>query len=173
METEVVVIIAIFAIIACLTFYVIGVYNKLKLFEQKIITKWDDVDNLINEKIQLLSETLGFFKGYIKEEEIAYKDVELIIDNYNKLNNPNERINEYSKLDDAFILLHNIGNNNSKLVDDSEYNLLKEEYEKINSKIDYSKEFYNNEVGEFNNVSSFISNIVIKVFKFYKYNIFR
>lgn len=173
METEVVIIISIFAIVACITFYIIGVYNKLKLYENKIITKWNDIDSLINEKIQILSKTIGFLKGYIKEEEVVYKDIEIIINNYNKLNNTNDRINEYSKLDDAFNILYDIGDNDSKLKEDIEYNMLKDDYDKINAKIDYSKEFYNNEVGEFNNMSSFISNIVIKVFKFYKYNIFR
>ena len=173
METDVAIIIAIFAVIACITFYTIGVCSKLKLYENKIKVKWDDVESLINEKIQILSKSIGFLQGYIKEEEMVYKDMEIIIDNYNKLNNVNDRINEYSKIDDAFYALYTIGDDNAKLKEDIEYNMLKDDYDKINAKIDYSKEFYNNEVGEFNNITGFIPNIVKKVFKLYNYNVFR
>ena len=124
-----------------------------------------DAENLTDEELTQ--------KGYIKEEEMVYKDMEIIIDNYNKLNNVNDRINEYSKIDDAFYALYTIGDDNAKLKEDIEYNMLKDDYDKINAKIDYSKEFYNNEVGEFNNITGFIPNIVKKVFKLYNYNVFR
>ena len=81
---------------------------------------------------------------------------------------------EYSKLEESFDRLYTIGENNSKINSDVEYNMLKEENNSINSKIEYSKEFYNNEVNAYNSkTSSFISNLVVKMFDLNRYNIFR
>ena len=174
MRIEAIIIIVIMGIIAFITFYIIGKYNKLKLSESIIINKWNAVDKLINEKIEVLLKTIAFLKEHIKEEEVTYNDIKIIIDNYNKLTNINDKINEYSNLEESFDRLYNIVETNSKINSDVEYNMLKEENDSINSKIEYSKEFYNNEVNVYNSkTSSFISNLVVKMFGFSKYNIFR
>lgn len=174
MEVESIVIIGIMAVIAFITFYIIGKYNRLKLYETKVTSKWDTVNKLINEKIAVLLKTITFLKEHIKEEEVTYNDMNIVVDNYNKLTNINDKINEYSNLEEAFDKLYKIAENNTKISSDVEYNMLKEENNNVNSKIEYSKEFYNNEVNIYNNkTSSFISNLVVKMFSFNRYNIFR
>lgn len=174
MKIESIVIVVIMAVIAFITFYIIGKYNKLKLYESRIINKWNAVDKLINEKIEVLLKTITFLREHIKEEEVTYNDIKIIIDNYNKLTNANDKINEYTNLEDSFDRLYKIVETNSKINSDVEYNMLKEENNSVNSKIEYSKEFYNNEVNVYNSkTSSFISNLVVKMFSFNRYNIFR
>lgn len=174
MKIEAIVIVVIMAVIAFITFYIIGKYNKLKLYESRIINKWDAVNKLINEKIEILLKTITFLKEQIKEEEVTYNDIKIIVDNYNKLNNINDKINEYSNIEDSFEKLYKIVEINSKISDNVEYNMLKEENNSVNNKIEYSKEFYNNEVNTYNNkTSSFISNLVVKMFNLNRYNIFR
>ena len=174
MKIESIVIVVIMAVIAFITFYIIGKYNRLKLYESRIINKWNAVNKLINEKIEVLLKTITFLREHIKEEEVTYNDIKIIIDNYNKLTNANDKINEYSNLEDSFDRLYKIVETNSKINSDVEYNMLKEENNSVNSKIEYSKEFYNNEVNVYNSkTSSFISNLVVKMFGFSKYNIFR
>ena len=174
MKIEAIVIIVIMAVIALITFYIIGKYNKLKLYENRIVNKWNVINKLINEKIEVLSKTITFLKEHVKEEEVTYNDINIAIDNYNKIDNINDRINEYSNLEESFDRLYKIGENNSKINSDVEYNMLKEENNSINSKIEYSKEFYNNEVNVYNSkTSSFISNLVVKMFDLNRYNIFR
>ena len=174
MKIEVIVIILVVAIIAFIIFYIIGKYNSLKLYENKIISKWNDVNKLIQEKIEILSKLITYFREKIKEEEVTYNDINIIINNYNNLNNINDRINEYSTLEESFNKLYEMEKMYPKIDNDVEYNMLKEECNSVNGKIEYSKEFYNNEVNEYNNKSSgFISNLVMKMFKFNRYNIFR
>ena len=174
MKIEAIIIVVIMAVIAFITFYIIGKYNKLKLYESRIINKWSAVNKLINEKIEVLLKTITFLREHIKEEEVTYNDIKIIIDNYNKLTNANDKINEYSNLEDSFDRLYKIVETNSKINSDVEYNMLKEENNSVNSKIEYSKEFYNNEVNVYNSkTSSFISNLVVKMFSFNRYNIFR
>lgn len=174
MKIEAIIIVVIMAVIAFITFYIIGKYNKLKLYESRIINKWNAVNKLINEKIEVLLKTITFLREHIKEEEVTYNDIKIIIDNYNKLTNANDKINEYSNLEDSFDRLYKIVETNSKINSDVEYNMLKEENNSVNSKIEYSKEFYNNEVNVYNSkTSSFISNLVVKMFSFNRYNIFR
>ena len=69
MKIEVIVIILVVAIIAFIIFYIIGKYNSLKLYENKIISKWNDVNKLIQEKIEILSKLITYFREKIKEEE--------------------------------------------------------------------------------------------------------
>lgn len=174
MKIEAIVIVVITAVIAFITFYIIGKYNKLKLYESRIINKWDAVNKLINEKIEVLLKAITFLREHIKEEEVTYNDINIIVNNYNNSTNINDRINEYSNLEEAFDKLYKIAETNSKINSDVEYNMLKEENNSINNKIEYSKEFYNNEVNTYNNkTSSFISNLVVKMFSFNRYNIFR
>lgn len=174
MKIEAYIIIGIMAVIAFITFYIIGKYNRLKLYEGRIINKWDAINNLINEKIEILVKIITFLKEHIKEEEVTYNDINIIIDNYKKINNVNDKINEYSSLEESFDRLYKIVETNSKINSDVEYNMLKEENNSVNNKIEYSKEFYNNEVNTYNNkTSSFISNLVVKMFNLNKYNIFR
>lgn len=174
MKIEAYIIIGIMAVIAFITFYIIGKYNRLKLYEGRIINKWDAINNLINEKIEILVKIITFLKEHIKEEEVTYNDINIIIDNYKKINNVNDKINEYSSLEESFDRLYKIVETNSKINSDVEYNMLKEENNSVNNKIEYSKEFYNNEVNTYNNkTSSFISNLVVKMFNLNRYNIFR
>lgn len=174
MKVESIVIIFIMAVIAFITFYIIGKYNRLKLYENRIINKWNTINKMIDEKTEILLKTITFLKEHVKEEEVTYNDINIVIDNYNKLDNVNDKINEYNNLEDSFDKLYKIGEKNSKINSDVEYNMLKEENNSINSKIEYSKEFYNNEVNIYNSkTSSFISNLVVKMFGFNRYNIFR
>ncbi len=174
MKIEAIVIVVIMAVIAFVTFYIIGKYNRLKLYESRIVNKWDAVNKLINEKTEVLLKTITFLREHIKEEEVTYNDINIIVSNYNNLTNINDKINEYSNLEEAFDKLYKIADINSKINSNVEYNMLKEESNNVNSKIEYSKEFYNNEVNVYNSkTSSFISNLVVKMFKLNKYNIFR
>ena len=174
MKIEAIIIIVIMAVIAFITFYIIGKYNRLKLYENRIINKWNTINKMIDEKTEILLKTITFLKEHVKEEEVTYNDINIVIDNYNKLDNVNDKINEYNNLEDSFDKLYKIGENNSKINSDVEYNMLKEENNSINSKIEYSKEFYNNEVNVYNSkTSSFISNLVVKMFDLNRYNIFR
>lgn len=174
MKVESIVIIFIMAVIAFITFYIIGKYNRLKLYENRIINKWNTINKMIDEKTEILLKTITFLKEHVKEEEVTYNDINIVIDNYNKLDNVNDKINEYNNLEDSFDKLYKIGEKNSKINSDVEYNMLKEENNSINSKIEYSKEFYNNEVNIYNSkTSGFISNLVVKMFGFNRYNIFR
>lgn len=174
MKVESIVIIFIMAVIAFITFYIIGKYNRLKLYENRIINKWNTINKMIDEKTEILLKTITFLKEHVKEEEVTYNDINIVIDNYNKLDNVNDKINEYNNLEDSFDKLYKIGEKNSKINSDVEYNMLKEENNSINSKIEYSKEFYNNEVNIYNSkTSGFISNLVVKMFDLNRYNIFR
>ena len=174
MKIEAIVIVVMMAVIAFVTFYIIGKYNRLKLYESRIVNKWDAVNKLINEKTEVLLKIITFLREHIKEEEVTYNDINIIVSNYNNLTNINDKINEYSNLEEAFDKLYKIADINSKINSNVEYNMLKEESNNVNSKIEYSKEFYNNEVNVYNSkTSSFISNLVVKMFKLNKYNIFR
>ena len=173
MSVETYIIIGVMAVVIFFAFYIIGKYNRLKLYEKRIINKWDIVNKLIDEKIEVLTKIITFLNEHITEE-IVYNDVKIIINNYNKLININDKINEYCNLEEAFDKLYKIAETNSKINSDVEYNMLKEENNSINNKIEYSKEFYNNEVNIYNSkTSSFISNLVVKMFSFNRYNIFR
>ena len=84
MDFQSVLIIIIVAVIAFLTFYVIGIYNKLVNSSNLVNDKWQEIDKLLTNKMQLISKLVEVVKNYAKAEEALFN---VILSNKNRVNN--------------------------------------------------------------------------------------
>jgi len=173
MTNESLMIVFIMAIVAFLVFYVIGKYNENKTFLSKVETKWDDIYKVIKEELELMIKYANILKEEVQTEEIVCNDILLIINSYKNIDDVNELINNYSKIENCYEKFTIIYNNH-KLSKTKKIKEMQEELNNLVSKIEYGREIYNNELNNYySDTTKFISNLICKVFKFKRYNIFK
>lgn len=159
MKLGAVVIIMIVAGIIILTFYMIGLYNKLLDLRNKVDDKFKSIDHELNKIIEKLQDLIDIISTHTKHED---KILSLIVDVKNemfKAKNINERINAYNKVCDVLENLDKLLITYPKLKSNKKLISLQKNLDDINNKIIYSGSFYNNVAFEYNEL--------IKVFPFY------
>lgn len=167
MKIGAIVIIMIVASIIILTFYVIGLYNKLLDLRNRVDDKFKSIEQELNkmtDKLQDLSEMISIHTKH--EDKILSLIVDLKSEMF-KVKNINEKINAYNKLCEVLENLDILSKTYPKLKSDKKFISLKKNLDDINNKIIYSSSFYNNVAFEYNkSIKYFPSYIVSYVFKF-------
>jgi len=173
MDTSTTIIILSISIIAFITFYVIGVYNRLVNSKNMVNDKWNEIDKQLKRKTELVPKLIEIVKGYAIQEETIFM---ALFAERNRITNTfsiNDKIEANKNLSKNLDLLVNLENNYKKLSKDDKFKAKVEELNKIDAKINYSCEFYNNVVTEHNiKISKFPIKIVAVLFKFKKYELF-
>lgn len=155
MPIDAMVIIILVGFFSIYVFYLIGVYIKLENRRSLILSKFIEIDTQIGNKLDLAKELTDLYedKKLNKVRTDLFNSVSV-----------NDKIKFNKKLD--------------KLIDEIETTSRKikkniKSIKEINEKIDYSKEFYNDSLVEFNHILSTRSGkILAKIFKYSKYNTF-
>lgn len=173
MDTSIMIIIVVISLVAFLTFYVIGAYNRLVNSKNIVNDKWNEIDKQLKNKTELVPKMIEIVKSYAIQEEAIFMSLLAERNRITKAFSINDKIEANKKLSQNLELLLNLENNYKKLSQDDKFKTMVEELSKIDSKIDYSCEFYNNVVVEHNNkISKFPIKIVAVLFKFKKYELF-
>lgn len=174
MDFQSVLIIIIVAVIAFLTFYVIGIYNKLVNSSNLVNDKWQEIDKLLTNKIQLISKLVEVVKNYAKAEEALFN---MILSNKNRVNNAisiNDKIDANASLNKNLNDLINLDKNYDELAEDSKFKSLIEDINSIDSSINYAKEFYNDFALKHNKmIEKFPASLVAKSFSFKSFELFK
>lgn len=167
MKIGAVVIIMIVAGIIILTFYVIGLYNKLLDLRNKVDDKFKSIEHELNKIIEKLQDLIDIISTHTKHEN---KILSLIVDVKSemfKAKNINEKINAYNKACDVLENLDKLEKTYPKFKSNKEFISLKKNLNVIDNKIIYSSSFYDNTVIEYNKlIKVFPSSIVAYIFKF-------
>lgn len=155
MPIEAMIIIILVGILSIYVFYLVSIYVKLENRRSLILSKFTEVNNQIDNKLELVKEITDL----IDDKEL--NDVRI-----NLLNSisVNDRI-KHDKILDS--LLNDIKSDSRKV------KKIINSINEINEKINYSKEFYNDSLYEYNTIlSTFSGKIMKKVFKYSEYNTF-
>lgn len=153
MKTSAIIIILLTGILTIYIFYLISIYIKLENRNSLILTKFDEINKQINNKIDLLKKIIDLTNDIVLNDAVTLLIKEV-------------RVNEKIKNDK---LVNSIINN--KTYSDKKVEKVIKEIETINRKIDYAKEFYNDSLYEYNMLLSTISGkILMKIFKYAIYN---
>lgn len=145
--------IIIIGIISVYIFYLVSIYVKLENRRSLILSKFDEIDKQIENKLDKLKELENI------NQEISDTRIKLL----NSVS-INDKI-KYNKILDS--LIDDINTTDKKI------KKVVNEINKINDKIYYAKEFYNDSLYEYNIIlSSFNGNIIKKIFKYTEYNTF-
>ena len=155
MELSIMLIIILFGVFSVYLFYLVGIYVKLENRRSLILSKFEELDNKINYKLEEVKK-LNEILNNNSIEDIRIKLLNSV--------SVNEKIKYDKELDN---LLEDI------TTEDKKANKILKTIKDINDKKDYAKEFYNDTLYEYNIIlSTFSGNIMKKIFKYCEYNTF-
>lgn len=174
MDTNTTIIILVISLLAFITFYVIGVYNRLVNSKNMVNDKWNEIDKQLKRKCELIPKLIGIVKEYAPQEEAIFMS---ILAERNRITNAfsiNDKIDANDKLSATFPKLLDLSNTYQKLIENDKFESLVSELKEIDEKINYAKEFYNEVASKHNEkISKMPTNLVAMVFSFKKYELFK
>lgn len=153
MELSAIIIIILVGILSVYVFYLVGIYIKLENRNSLILTKFTEIETYLEEKQELLTKLVELTNDEELKESVNKKRESIRV---------NDKI-KYDKLINSIL--------KNRTYDDKKIIKLEKEIDKINEKINYSKEFYNDSLYEYNMILSTISGKIIqKIFKYVVYS---
>ena len=155
MSLSVIIIIVLTGILAIYVFYLISIYVKLENRRSLILSKFEEVDKQIGNKLDLVRKIVEITNN----SELDYLRITLL----NSVT-VNDKIKYAKELDS---MLKTIDTKDRKI------KRLINSINDIDLKIDYAKEFYNDTLYEYNMILGTKSgDIMKKIFKYNEYNTF-
>lgn len=149
------IIIIITGIFSIYVFYLVSVYIRLENRRSLILSKFSAINDLIDDKIDLVKE----LNTILKDEELEKVKNKIV-----NTSSVNDRIKHNKKIDKLLKEVSTEKRKTKKII---------ESIDNINEKLNYSKEFYNDSLSEYNDLLTSLSGkLMIKIFKYTKYNNF-
>ena len=174
MDIVAIIIIILISILLVLTFYIIGLYNRLIDAKNRIEDQFTPIDLELRHKIELTNNIIEIVSKVAKHEEKIISESSQLINKYEKEKNINEKINISNNINKQLFKIFNLKETYTDLKKNKTFISLQEKIENINDKINYARTFYNDVVLDYNNLTEqFPSNLVAKVFKFKEINYYK
>ena len=156
-------------IVVAIALYVISTYNVLVKLRNKVKDGWSQIEVLLKRRFDLIPNLVETVKGYTKHEEGTLTSV---IEARNKAVSaatPEEAIKAEGEMTQALSRLFALTEAYPELKANQNFMELQKSLEETENKITYSRQFYNDNVLNYNNkIEMFPSNIIASMFKFEK-----
>jgi len=174
MDIAAIVIILLIACILILTFYVIGVYNRLVDARNRLEDQFAQIDVELKKRSDLIPNLVETVKGYAKHEE---KTLNAVMNARNKMvgaSNINDELKASDKVNNALSKLFAVAESYPDLKANDNFIALQKDLREIEDKIGYARSFYNDTVLNYNNLrEQFPTNIVANIFRFREIDYFK
>ncbi|MFN6992363.1 MAG: LemA family protein [Fervidobacterium sp.] len=154
----VLIVIGLLALIAI--FYV----NRIVVLSNRIDNAWSQIDVQLKKRADLVPNLVETVKGYMKHERKAIEMVTKAREEMMRAGTDiKSRAKAESQLSAALKTIFAISENYPKLRESDNFKALQEQLESIENKVAYARQFYNDSVLEFNNMTTTIpGNLFIK-----------
>lgn len=163
----------ILVIIVLVVLYVISTYNRLIGLRNKVKDGWSQIDVLLKRRADLIPNLVETVKGYTKHEEGTLTAVVEARNKAVSATTPEEAIKAEGEMTQALSRLFALTESYPELKANQNYLDLQKSLEETENKITYSRQFYNDNVLNYNNkIEMFPSNLVASIFKFEKATFF-
>ena len=174
MDIVAIIIIILISILLVVTFYIIGLYNRLIDAKNRIEDQFTQIDLELRHKIELTNSIIEIVNKMTKHEEKIINELSQGINKYEKTKNINDKINTSNNINKQLFKIFNLKETYTDLKKNKNFISLQEKIENIDDKINYARTFYNDVVLDYNNLrEQFPSNLVAKVFKFKEINYYK
>ena len=174
MDIVAIIIIILISILLVVTFYIIGLYNRLIDSKNRIEDQFTQIDLELRHKIELTNSIIEIVNKMTKHEEKIINELSQGISKYEKTKNINDKINTSNNINKQLFKIFNLKETYTDLKKNKNFISLQEKIENIDDKINYARTFYNDVVLDYNNLrEQFPSNLVAKVFKFKEINYYK
>ena len=163
----------IIVIVVLIILYVISTYNTLVGLKNKVKDGWSQIEVVLKRRADLIPNLVETVKGYAKHEEGT---LTAVIEARNKAvsaTTPEETMKADGEMTQALSRLFALTESYPELKANQNFLDLQKSLEETENKITYSRQFYNDNVLNYNNKTEmFPSNIVASLFKFEKFKFF-
>ncbi len=150
----------IIGILALITLYIILTFNRLIVLRNRVSNAWSQIDVQLKRRYDLIPNLVNTVKGYMKHEkgvltEITKMRSQLVSGSMSQKAKASDAITN------ALKTIFAVSERYPKLQASENFKLLQEELSGTESKIAFSRQFYNDNVMALNNkIQQFPSNII-------------
>ena len=160
-------------ILGVIILYIIIAYNSLIVLRNRIENAWSQIDVQLKRRYDLIPNLINTVKGYVKHEKTVLTDItkartQLISGSMK------DKAKASNQITEALKSLFAVAENYPQLKANENFKMLQEELSGTESKIAYSRQFYNDSVMSFNNkVQRFPASIIAGIFNFKEKEFFK
>lgn len=173
MDTTLIVILVIVAIIVLLGIYVVATRNSLVVLRNRAQDQLSQIDIQLKRRFDLIPNLVETVKGYAKHEKETLEGVVNARNTYLSANTPEDQLKADGELTKAVNKLFALAESYPDLKANQNFLNLQNELSTTEEKITYARQFYNDSVLNLNNkIELFPSNIVASMFHFTKEKFF-
>lgn len=154
-------------ILAVVGVFVVGIYNGLVQLRNRCDNSWAQVDVQLRRRYDLIPNLVETVKGYAQHEKETFQKVTEARAQALNAGNVQEQGQAENMLTGALKSLFAVSESYPELKANQNFMMLQEELAGTESKIAYSRQFYNDTVMKFNTKQQvFPSNIIANMFNF-------
>ena len=166
--------IVIIIIIIVVVLWFIFAYNSFIRLRNRVDNAWSQIDVQLKRRFDLIPNLIETVKGYMKHEKDTLKEITEARTSFMNAKNPKGMAKADGMLEGALKTIFAVAENYPKLMASENFMQLQEELSGTESKIAYSRQFYNDSVQEWNvKLQSFPSNLIGKLFGFTQREFFK
>ncbi len=155
------------AIAAVIVLYFIVAFNSFVILKNRINNAWSQIDVQLKRRADLIPNLVETVKGYAKHEKSVFENVTKARSAMLGATTIKDKAKADNMITEALKSLFAVAENYPKLEASQNFKLLQEELSGTESKIAYSRQFYNDNVMDYNiKLEKFPTNIIGKMFGF-------
>ena len=154
-------------VIVVVAFIAIGMYNRLVTYRNRCDNAWSQVDVQLRRRYDLIPNLVETVKGYAKHESSVFQNVTEARAAAVNAQTVKDQSQAENVLSGALKSLFAVAENYPDLKANQNFLMLQEELAGTEGKIAYARQFYNDQVMQFNQKQQvFPSNIIANMFNF-------
>jgi LemA protein len=154
-------------IILIIILWIVNSYNHLVSFSVRVDNGWAQVDVQLKKRFDLIPNLVETVKGYATHEKSTFEEVTKWRSAAMSAKTPEEAMESNTKLSHAIVNLFATAEQYPDLKANQNFLSLQSQLQDIESKIAFSRQFYNDTAMKYNEyVMHFPSNIIASIFKF-------
>lgn len=167
MSTGTIILIVVGILVLLFIFYSIGVYNKLVGNRNKVRDQWAQIDVQLKRRVDLIPNLVETVKGYAKHEKETFEEVVNARNKFNSANTKEAEIEANNQITSALNRLFALSEAYPELKSNENFISLQADLKDTEDKISFARQFYNDVVLTYNNLTEmFPSNIIAGMFGF-------
>ena len=161
-------------VIFLLFLYFVATYNALVILKTRIKEALSGIDVQLKRRADLVPNLVETVKGYAKHEREVFENVTEARSALMKAKTPKEKAQADNILTSALKSLFAVAEAYPQLQASQNFQELQRQLEDTEDKVAYARQFYNNNVLEYNaKVKTFPSNIIANMFSFKEEEFFK
>lgn len=160
-------------VLAVLAMWVVGMYNGLVRLRNQVRNAWSQIDVQLKRRHDLIPNLIETAKGYMKHERETLEEITNARAQAMDAKSVGETAKAEGQLQGALSKFYLVVENYPDLKANQNFLSLQEELTSTENKVGFSRQFYNDQVMQYNNrIESVPTNIVAGMFGFDKSEFF-